>query len=113
MVSHLAYNELWPTLFYALPDNVRWKGQTADLSWWPKASTFTASGLYPGYWTHSCEYWFQQRLCAISNGSAVLYNASEWANRLTLHKPIRKLVANNRAAAKSFLESPRAEFLHL
>lgn len=50
-------------------------------------------------------------MSAITDGTANLHNATEWANKLALHRPIRKLVANHRAAAKSFLESPRSEFL--
>ena len=44
-----------------------------DLSWWPKASVFMTSGLYPGYWTPSCETWYQARVEAISKNGAKLY----------------------------------------
>lgn len=82
-----------------------------DLSWWPKASVFATSGLYPGYWTPSCETWYQARVKAISENSAKLYTATEWKNKLKLHRPIQKLVAANIQNAKSYLSSPRSAVL--
>jgi hypothetical protein len=93
-------------------DDLRWKNQTADLSWWPKASTFAASGLYAGYWTPNCEYWFQKRMSEIADGTATLIKATEWTNKLKLHRPVRKLTAANSRAAKLFLQSPRAQALY-
>ena len=82
-----------------------------DLSWWPKPSTFATSGLYPGYWTPSCEHWFQARVEAITNDTAGLHTTSEWKNKLKLHKPVRKLAAANFKAAEAYLASPRSELL--
>lgn len=93
-------------------DNTRWKNQTADLSWWPKASTFAASGLYAGYWTPNCEYWFQKRLSEIANGTATLIKATEWTAKLKLHRPVRKLAAANSKVAQNFLQSSRAQALY-
>ena len=82
-----------------------------DLSWWPKASVFATSGLYPGYWTPSCETWYQAHVEAISKNGAKLYTATEWRNKLKLHRPIQKLVAANIQNAELYIASPRSAML--
>ncbi|KIM50349.1 hypothetical protein SCLCIDRAFT_70916, partial [Scleroderma citrinum Foug A] len=41
--------------------------QTADVSWWPKQSTWEGSGLDVGYWSSDDEAWYQKRLELIRN----------------------------------------------
>ncbi|KAF8577003.1 hypothetical protein K439DRAFT_1365760, partial [Ramaria rubella] len=38
------------------------KEQYSEDSWWPKHSQWAACGLNMGYWTLSCEVWFQIQL---------------------------------------------------
>jgi hypothetical protein len=40
-------------------------GKPAQSSWWPKQSTWLVSPYNLGYWTPSCEHWFQSRLSEI------------------------------------------------
>lgn len=63
--------------YYFLPPDH--KGNvTADLSWWPKQSTFLSSGLWPGYWSSKAEKWFKERRAAIEEGKAEPKTASQW-----------------------------------
>lgn len=57
-----------------------------DYSWWPKQSTWEASGLNVGYWSSGAEDWYQRRLHAIRNNVQPPYNASKWASNLKFLK---------------------------
>jgi hypothetical protein len=45
--------------------------QTADVSWWPKQSTWEGCGLSVKYWSSDDEVWFQKRLETIRNYSGI------------------------------------------
>ncbi|KAF8201321.1 hypothetical protein K438DRAFT_1581956, partial [Mycena galopus ATCC 62051] len=47
-------------------------------SWWPTPAVWKSCGLERGYWTPSCEVWFQSRLAEIRAGNAELHNQNEW-----------------------------------
>lgn len=57
-----------------------------DYSWWPKQSTWEASGLNVGYWSSGAEDWYKRRLHAIRNNVQPPYNASKWASNLKFLK---------------------------
>ncbi|KZP29617.1 hypothetical protein FIBSPDRAFT_688408, partial [Athelia psychrophila] len=52
--------------------------QQSDASWWPKSSTWKNSPLNVGYWSPSCERWFQLRLAAIRAGKEKVKTAGKW-----------------------------------
>ncbi|KAI0080938.1 hypothetical protein K474DRAFT_1572118, partial [Panus rudis PR-1116 ss-1] len=54
--------------------------QRAEHCWWPKHSTWIASGLNVGYWNRDCELWFQYRVESIKRGNAQPRTSSEWRN---------------------------------
>ncbi|KAK7680603.1 hypothetical protein QCA50_016385 [Cerrena zonata] len=58
--------------------------QTADVSWWPKQSTWNASSFNCGHWTTQCEEWFRRRCDAIAKGEAVPRKTKEWHSALKL-----------------------------
>ncbi|KAF7971128.1 hypothetical protein HWV62_22004 [Athelia sp. TMB] len=60
--------------------------QTSDSSWWPKPNIWKGSGLDIGYWSPTCEIWYQIRLKAIHEGKATVRTASEWRKSLKLWK---------------------------
>jgi hypothetical protein len=80
------------------------RSQTADMSWWPKHSTWLKSGLNWGAWTPNDEHWYQERLKKIRAGTATALSATSWSSgRLKMHKDTRRVVAaNGRDAAKFF-----------
>jgi len=61
------------------------------------------SGLWPGYWSHSCEDWFQNRHRMIVEHRGDLKSATEWKNAMKLFKPVSKLREANSLAASEFL----------
>jgi hypothetical protein len=67
----------------------------ADMSWWPKHSTWERSGLNWGHWTRSDEEWFQGRLKLIRTGQAELRSSLQWKRALKYQKKTPKLVAAN------------------
>ncbi len=72
-------------------------------SWWPKHATWKGCGLDVGYWSSSCETWFQNRLRAIRNGTAIPRTAKEWKNALSYQKQTPIVMDNVRKAADTFL----------
>lgn len=80
--------------------------QTADISWWPKQSTWEGSGLDVGYWSTDNEVWFQKHLEAVRNyngeGRAPCYSAAEWQNKLKYHRA-NKIVGRSRDVAVEWL----------
>ena len=76
--------------------------QDSHLSWWPKHSVWSKSGLDIGFWTEGCEKWFQMRLDKIRAGEAKLRSAQEWnqaIGRLEL-KAKKAATANKDLAVK-------------
>jgi hypothetical protein len=81
-----------------------------DLSWWPKHGTFMSSGLWPGYWSHSCEEWFQIRHQQIVEHRGDLKTATKWKNTMKLYKQVSRLQDVNSSAASQYLLSQIAGF---
>lgn len=71
--------------------------QAADMSWWPRHSTWIRSGLNWGYWTDTCEMWFQKRLDAIRKGEAGPKTSTQWnSGELKFYKKLTsKLLSGN------------------
>ncbi|KAG2355041.1 hypothetical protein BDR07DRAFT_1195972, partial [Suillus spraguei] len=64
--------------------------QMATLSWWPIPKLWETSGFELGYWTHSAEKLFQNRLKAIRERRAELFSAKKWKGELSFYKNITK-----------------------
>ncbi|KAF8572584.1 hypothetical protein K439DRAFT_1307602, partial [Ramaria rubella] len=62
------------------------KEQCSEDSWWPKHLQWAACGLNMGYWTLSCDVWFQIRLEEIHRGKAVLRNGAGWRSALKFQR---------------------------
>ncbi|KZP19820.1 hypothetical protein FIBSPDRAFT_743283 [Athelia psychrophila] len=77
--------------------------QQADASWWPKSSTWKASAMDVGYWTHTCEEWFQRRLKGIRAGEENVRSAKQWRQALKLHKTSKTFVENIRVRCEVVL----------
>jgi hypothetical protein len=86
---------------------------TADVSWWPKHSTFMSSGLNVGHWTDGCEEWFQTRHAMIVEGKAVLKTATQWFNALKYEKKTKHLVRRNVEEAEGYLMDKRSAPLRM
>ena len=56
------------------------------LSWWPKDGVWYSSGFFTEQWSADAEVWYQTRLRSIENGSARLYNSTEWKSNLRRYK---------------------------
>ena len=71
------------------------KEQFADVSWWPKQSTFMVLGLNVGYWSADCKAWCQSCMRTILDGTAIIKNACVWSQVMKFEKPrVLKLVQN-------------------
>ena len=64
----------------------------ADVSWWPKQSTWLASGAHVGYWSSANESFFVRRLDQIRQGKAKPHTATEWRTRLKFQKATTRLL---------------------
>ncbi|KAJ7779247.1 hypothetical protein B0H16DRAFT_1502036 [Mycena metata] len=78
--------------------------QTRTVSWWPREVAWRNSGLNMGYWTPSCEAWFQNRLAEIRAGSAELHNLRQWNEILPTSDQCRLLSRTNDRLAAAFLD---------
>jgi hypothetical protein len=56
------------------------------LSWWPKDGVWYSSGFYSQQWSADAEAWYQSRLKSLKDGSAVLYNSTDWKSKLRRYK---------------------------
>ncbi|KZP09770.1 hypothetical protein FIBSPDRAFT_759510 [Athelia psychrophila] len=79
--------------------------QEADASWWPKNSTWKTSALDVGYWSPTCEEWYQRRLAGILDGSAKVKSATKWRDALKLHKESSALVKVTRQKCALLLKA--------
>ncbi|KIM61759.1 hypothetical protein SCLCIDRAFT_25569 [Scleroderma citrinum Foug A] len=83
--------------------------QIADVSWWPKQSTWEGSGLDVGYWSSDDEAWYQKRLELIRNcgtdSQHLCMNATQWRNTLKYYKETTRTVAANRQSAEVWLDN--------
>ncbi|KAF8575666.1 hypothetical protein K439DRAFT_1303576, partial [Ramaria rubella] len=57
-----------------------------DVSWWPKPTAWSASGLNVGYWSPAAEKWYQNQLVQIRNETAELYHAKKWKSAVAMHR---------------------------
>lgn len=76
----------------------------ADVSWWPKQSTWLSSGANVGYWSSSNEEWFQNRLSKIRQGlgTGKPLNAKEWRDALRYDKVTRKLMVEVESMSEKY-----------
>ena len=80
--------------------------QDSHLSWWPKHSAWVKSGLDIGFWSDSCEKWFQLRLQSIRAGGANLRSGHDWTQAIArLEANAKKVTGANKALAAKALES--------
>ena len=71
-----------------------------------------ASGLNVGYWSPDCEAWFQSRAKEITERTASVKNAGQWAAAMKFEKPrTLRFVSNQEIIARSFLLAPESLFL--
>ncbi|KZP07029.1 hypothetical protein FIBSPDRAFT_763463 [Athelia psychrophila] len=81
--------------------------QTADASWWPRHNAWVSGGLEMGYWSPTCETWFQRRLDSIRKGEARLRTATQWRSGLRMWKPSAAFISRIRLASSDVLDNPR------
>ena len=75
------------------------------LSWWPKNGVWHNSGYFSEQWSSDAETWYQKRLKAIQDGTAKLYNSSEWKSELRRYKSVtRALLTQNDRLSKIVIE---------
>ncbi|EPQ49838.1 hypothetical protein GLOTRDRAFT_134548 [Gloeophyllum trabeum ATCC 11539] len=68
-------------------------GQWAEISWWPKSTTWKCCGYgSPGYWTNGAEEWYQNRLREIMKGTAQPMSQMQW----------RSFLRHNASAVRKF-----------
>lgn len=80
--------------------------QDSHLSWWPKHSAWAKSGLDIGFWSNSCEKWFQLRLERIRAGNANLRSGQEWTQAITrLEMNAKRVSGANKALATKALDN--------
>lgn len=84
--------------------------QIQEPSWWPRVSAFDKSALNVGYWSHSAEHWFCQRLEKIRSGNETAKSPTQWKQSVKLWKPTTGLVTRNEEAASKFLTLHRNPF---
>lgn len=60
--------------------------QQTTKSWWPSHHVWQKSGFFVGYWTRSCEEWFQKRQREILDGKATLHTAAQWSRTLKFER---------------------------
>jgi hypothetical protein len=81
--------------------------QVSDSSWWPRPSAWRGSGLNVGYWSPSCEAWFQERLSKIRANKAEVRTAAQWKDAMKMWKPCARFYSSNQKAAAMFLDGVR------
>ncbi|KAF8509188.1 hypothetical protein JB92DRAFT_2730673, partial [Gautieria morchelliformis] len=77
--------------------------QSSDLSWWPKPKIWERSGLNVGYWSPSCEEWYQTRLQKNRDRTGTLKNSNDWNQSMVLQKKQAKLASMNEHFSARFL----------
>ncbi|KAI8989149.1 hypothetical protein BD414DRAFT_415633 [Trametes punicea] len=78
-------------------------GDPVFFSWWPRPPQWQVSGLNVGHWAEFCEDWFQERLHAIRQGTAVLYSGAQWRAKVSLSRGAHKLSLAVAKANEKFL----------
>ncbi|KAH7881979.1 hypothetical protein F5I97DRAFT_1817861, partial [Phlebopus sp. FC_14] len=77
--------------------------QIADLSWWPKQTTWVESNFDVGYWSLDNKIWFRTCLSKIYAGKAQPHNAHHWANALKKYKFTLKIIQNYWSTSAKYL----------
>lgn len=83
--------------------------QDSHMSWWPKHSTWIKSSLNTGYWSDTCEKWFQLRLSSIRSGEASLRSGQNWSQSIDRleNRAKRFFHANRELATQVLVEQNR------
>jgi hypothetical protein len=81
--------------------------QTTDKSWFPKPSVWASSGLNFGFWSNTCEDWFQARVRTIQAGTAELRTSAEWRNTLMRYRYTKTFVEANEKLSAGFIAGAR------
>lgn len=77
--------------------------QRLDLSWWPKVTTWEASGINVGCWTPLCEHWFKKCADALRSGKARPYTSTQWGKNLRYEKKGKAFFSNIKNIGRDFL----------
>ncbi|KAJ7430087.1 hypothetical protein B0H11DRAFT_1765721 [Mycena galericulata] len=77
--------------------------QTTTRSWWPRPSAWESSALNVGWWTPSCEAWFQKRLETLQAGTGTLVSHADWRHNLKLERKCGTYVDATERCAASML----------
>lgn len=86
------------------------------LSWWPKDGVWYSSGFFTEQWSADAETWYQSRLKSIEDGTARLYNSTEWKSNLRRYKSsTRTLLTENHRLSESVIavHVSYASFCHM
>jgi hypothetical protein len=75
------------------------------LSWWPKDGVWHLSGFFTDEWSADAERWYQDRLRSIENGTARLYNSTEWKSNLRRYRTsTRALLTGHKRLSRSVID---------
>ena len=84
----------------------------AQMSWWPKASTWDTGTWEQGYWTSFCEQWFQKRLDRIRSHEVGIKGARAWRDVFRTALNARKLCQAVETASEQFVDARKETFLY-
>ncbi|KAJ7664375.1 hypothetical protein DFH06DRAFT_986073 [Mycena polygramma] len=79
--------------------------QTSQISWWPKPTAFSSSGLNTGWWSPDCDHWFEERLSKIKSGTAKLHTQTEWKRYIRFYKKSHDIAIANERISNEFLRN--------
>lgn len=71
----------------------------ADCSWWPKHSTWEATGVSANYWATDCEDWYQKRKSSFTSGKFEVHSAAAWRAKLKYQPDTQKMRHNVETAS--------------
>ncbi|KAJ7666076.1 hypothetical protein DFH06DRAFT_984622 [Mycena polygramma] len=77
--------------------------QKKAVSWWPKPSAFSSSGLNIGWWSPDCERWFQNRSKEIIHQQAEAYRHIEWKHKIRFFQKSREVAMANEKISAEYL----------
>ena len=66
------------------------------------------SGLWPGYWSYSCEKWFQACHWVIMEHKGDLKTVGECKNAMKLYKQVAKLCDTNAVLTSAYFDTQEA-----
>ena len=79
--------------------------QVSQSSWWPSDSVWVSSGFNVGYWSTSCEEWFQRRLDALTKSERSISNIKRWRKMVKMYSQTNDIAQLNESQSKDFLAS--------